>query len=100
MWKTLYRKCWPTGYQPTYLPLTFWAEILREAEATVTPEQIAEAYRIMEETEQFLSSLNPETIWEVSGSKAFWHIMKTAFTSRRNNPFHAAYTYYGWNQYF
>ena len=42
----------------------FWAEILREAEATVTPEQIAEAYRIMEETEKFFSSLNPETIWE------------------------------------
>jgi hypothetical protein len=40
------------------------AEILREAEASVTPEQITEAYKIMEETERFLSSLNPETIWE------------------------------------
>ncbi|MBS3887405.1 MAG: hypothetical protein KGZ56_10155 [Dethiobacter sp.] len=27
-------------------------------------------------------------------------VMKTAFTSRWNNPFHTAYTYYGWNQYF
>jgi len=27
-------------------------------------------------------------------------VMKTAYTSKFNNPFHTAYTYYGWNQYF
>ena len=27
-------------------------------------------------------------------------VMKTAFTSRFNNPFQTAYTYYGWNRYF
>jgi len=30
----------------------------------VTPEQIAEAYRIMEETEQFFSTLSPESLWD------------------------------------
>lgn len=30
-----------------------WGEMLRQAEAAVTSEQIAEAYRIMEETKQF-----------------------------------------------
>ena len=42
----------------------FWEETLREAEAAVTPEQIAEAYRIMEETEQFFSTLSPESLWD------------------------------------
>jgi len=42
----------------------FWGEILREAEAAVTSEQIAEAYRIMEETEQFFSALSPESLWK------------------------------------
>ena len=27
-------------------------------------------------------------------------VMKTAYISKVNNPFHTAYTYYGWNQYF
>ena len=44
--------------------IAFWGAMLREAEAAVTPEQIAEAYRIMEETEQFFSTLSPESLWE------------------------------------
>jgi hypothetical protein len=27
-------------------------------------------------------------------------VMRTAYTSRFNDPFNTAYTYYGWNQYF
>ena len=41
-----------------------WGEMLRQAEAAVTSEQIAEAYRIMEETKQFFSALSPESLWE------------------------------------
>lgn len=42
----------------------FCSKMIMEAEANVTQEQIDEAYRIMEETEQFFLNLSPESLWE------------------------------------
>lgn len=39
-------------------------QLYREAEATVTPEQIAEAQKFLDEEEKFFSNLTPETLWQ------------------------------------
>jgi len=41
----------------------FWDKMYENAKAAVTPEQIAEAERIMEKTETFFATLTPETLW-------------------------------------